>query len=300
MRLMEGREITLDYFKSSSRFYHIYKLNSSIVAESPHHHDYFQICFVTCGDIAHQQGEKEVTLVKGDAFIIPPVFTHSIVSRNERTEFFSLSFQEQVFYPGFFSSDAYKFLMALRINSFSGKKLDIRLKIRLNGVEEVLLESLLDCLLRECTLDPARDATIASHLIASILVLLSRNYFAEPDGEKQLRGINEYHDSIRACIKHIDMNYMKPLTLIDLARKFMLSRSTFCFLFPQIAGVPLKRYINKKRIEQAVSLLLVESLPLHEIATLVGYDDISTFYRNFTRIMGVSPTQYRKAIGKST
>jgi len=37
----------------------------------------------------------------------------------------------------------------------------------------------------------------------------------------------------------------------------------------------------------------VEEMPLREIATLVGYEDFSTFYRNFKKQTGKSPAEYR-------
>ena len=35
-------------------------------------------------------------------------------------------------------------------------------------------------------------------------------------------------------------------------------------------------------------------LRLGQIATLVGFEDTSSFYRNFLKITGMSPSQYRK------
>jgi AraC-like DNA-binding protein len=291
---MAVREIPLDYFKNATNHYHIYKINSSTAAEELHHHDYFQLCYVTRGHILHQQEGKEVTLVKGDAFIIPPGFTHSILSRNPKSEFYSLSFQEELFYPGFVHSSAYKFLAALHLHTLAENRLDVRLRICLDEAQQQNAEMLLGCLLKEFQLNLPRDSTMAGSLIAALLILLSRAYFAEPGGQRQLQDINEYHDSILACIRYIDGNYAKALSLTGLARRFMLSRSTFALLFPQIAGMPLKQYINQKRIGHAVSLCAVDTLSCGEIAKMVGYEEFSTFYRNFVRIVGISPAQYRR------
>ncbi|HHT70680.1 MAG TPA: AraC family transcriptional regulator [Firmicutes bacterium] len=291
---MLGRKISLGFFKNVSHYYHVYKISSSRVAEVPHHHDFFQICYVACGDIIHKQKNDEVHLVRGDAFIIPPNFTHSIISKNPNAEFYSLSFQEPLFYPGFSNTSANNFLMALKLDSVNKRHIDVRLRIRLDNLERVNMETLFECLLREFQLDLPRDNTMADSLIASILIVLSRAYFAEPGAQQQLSDINEYHESIMACIQYIDQNYMKPLTLPGLARKYALSKSTFGMLFPQIAGMSFKRYLNEKRIEHAVSLSAVESLSYYEIARLVGYKDTSTFYRNFVKVMGISPAEYRK------
>ena len=35
-------------------------------------------------------------------------------------------------------------------------------------------------------------------------------------------------------------------------------------------------------------------LSFSEIADIVGYDDFSTFYRNFVKVTGLSPSAYRE------
>ena len=72
-----------------------------------------------------------------------------------------------------------------------------------------------------------------------------------------------------------------------------MSRSTFSLLFPQMAGMPLKRYITQKRIGEAALLAETTDLSFSEIASVVGYDDFSTFYRNFVKVTGLSPSAYR-------
>jgi Uncharacterized conserved protein, contains double-stranded beta-helix domain len=67
--------ITLDYFPNVSNYYHIYKLNHSKVAEVPHYHDFFQVCYLSKGAIKHRGEKEEVNLIKGDSFIIPPNFS---------------------------------------------------------------------------------------------------------------------------------------------------------------------------------------------------------------------------------
>jgi AraC-like DNA-binding protein len=64
-------------------------------------------------------------------------------------------------------------------------------------------------------------------------------------------------------------------------------------LFPKIVGKPLKQYISERRIKQAVCLSNEQDLSLQEIAAIVGYEDYSTFFRNFHKIVGISPIQYR-------
>jgi len=290
---MLANRITLDFFQNVSNYYHVYKINKSKAAELPHYHDFFQVCYVSKGAILHRGDSNEVELVKGDAFIIPPSFSHSILSETPNSEFYSLSFMEQIFYPGFSGSGAYKFLAALQVDALDKEHLDIRLKVTLEDSLKSNIKNLLDCLLNEFPLKIPQDLSMAGSLISAILLVLARAYFAEPKTQDQLKNINIYFESIMACKEYIDKNYMRNITLLELSKEFALSRSILCLLFPKIVGVPPIQYLTEKRIEQALSLSKVESLSFQEISDMVGYEDYSTFFRNFCKIVGISPTQYR-------
>ena len=51
-----------------------------------------------------------------------------------------------------------------------------------------------------------------------------------------------------------------------------------------------------RRIDAARELLRTSSLTMKEIAATVGFGDSSQFSRQFTRMMGVTPTHFRRAV----
>ena len=82
--------ITLKYFHATAQHYHIYRIQETAVAHQPHYHNYYQVCYVVSGEIIHRQNHDAVTLRAGDAFIVPPNFTHSIQFNNKHSEMYSL------------------------------------------------------------------------------------------------------------------------------------------------------------------------------------------------------------------
>ncbi len=291
---MLENKITLDFFPNIFDYYHVYKINRSEAAELPHYHDFFQICYIAKGAIIHKAKDKEVVLFRGDSFVIPPSFSHSLISKSQDSEFYSLSFMEQLFDPGFSSSGVNKFLTALKLDTRGKDHLDIRLKLSLDETTQSNIIVLLDCLLSEFSLKIQKDLSMAASLISSILLLLARTYFAVPEMQRQLhKAEDSYYKPILSCKEYIDQNYREDISLSQLARKFAISRSELCLRFPKIVRKPLKRYLSEKRIEQAITLLKNENLSFQEISDLVGYEDYSTFFRNFHRVVGISPLQYR-------
>lgn len=294
-----ANKITLDFFNAQDKHYHVYKTSYSELAETHHYHDYYQVCYVSRGEIIHCQEDREVHLLQGDAFIIPPQFIHSINFFPPTSEIYSLSFNGELFQPYFFHSNAFKFLTALNPETFGEKKVNVRLKVILDKLQQDNIHALLDCLLREKDSKYPQEFNTISILIAAVLCMLSQAYFSDPQNQTTYNKIESYSESIERCIYYIDQNFMQPITLGDLTKKFAMSKSTFTLLFSQIVGMTFKQYLNEKRISQAQALVRLDNtLSFQEISKLVGYDDFSTFFRNFVKIAGVSPSQYKMQINQ--
>jgi len=298
--IMVQNQITLGYFPDSRNFYHVYKINRSSIAESPHNHDFFQICYVIKGTLVHKHQNKSVFLNKGDALIVPPVLTHSMCVEEQNTTFYSLSFQEHLFNPHFCYSFGSKFLQAIKMENLEKKSVDLKLKILLNETQQLIFESLFECLICQSKIEENLEDSIASSLITAILTTLAKAYFSQPNGKEQLAYISACQNIILDCIEYIDSHYNEPISVPHLSKKFAISVSSFGIWFPEVAGTPFKQYLNRKRIEHASALASVNSLNFNEIAHLVGYNNHSTFYRNFIKFKGLSPSDYRnKVINKS-
>ncbi len=100
--------------------------------------------------------------------------------------------------------------------------------------------------------------------------------------------------AIAKARKYIHENLDQPLPLGLVARQAGLSESHFCRLFKDSAGLTLTDYVNRCRIDWAKRELLKPEARISEIAFLVGYQSLSQFNRSFSRIVGSSPTLYRR------
>jgi len=286
--------ITLDYFSlPPERKYHIYKISSSPLNAMSHSHDSYHVCYVAEGTVGHTLSDEKVELNYGDAFLIPPGVSHSLTfPKEESCSIYSLIFHPDLFHAGFIHSHLSRFLAALQLPN-NPESMALRCRVSLNAEQRLTMHAVMDCLIRESMADYPPEQSAAPSLIASALYVISQAYAATPEHARNLLRAGKYNDSMEDCIRYIDRNYHRPLTAEGLARQYAMSRSTFSVLFPRAAGMPLKRYITQKRIDQAALLAETTDLPFSEIASIVGYDDFSTFYRNFTRITGLSPSHYR-------
>lgn len=100
--------------------------------------------------------------------------------------------------------------------------------------------------------------------------------------------------AIAKAKKYIHAHLDQSLPLGEVARQAGLSESHFCRLFRDSAGITLTDYVNRCRIGWARRELLKPEERISEIAFMVGYQSLSQFNRSFFRIVGQSPTSYRK------
>jgi len=292
--------ITLAQFQAAARHYHIYRIRETKLAHLDHYHNYYQVCYVVSGEILHRQNDDTVTLRAGDAFIVPPGLTHSLHFHNAYAEIYSLAFEDALFPPGFPQSNACQFLESLQSKAAAPTQNSIRLCITLNRDQRRLIENLLQCLIQQQQTDCPPGLSSAPSITAAIVYLLAQCYYRHPQNTSELDELANYNSTLLQCVAYIDSHFREQISLTELARQFGISRSSFCSVFPQFTGMPLQKYVAQKRIKEAQ--ILIRSCPeksISQIAAEVGYQDDSTFYRNFLRISGVSPLQYKTGFHRS-
>ena len=65
-------------------------------------------------------------------------------------------------------------------------------------------------------------------------------------------------------------------------------------MFQKQLNMGIAEYVNYQRIEQATRLLTTTKLKVTQISDQVGYCNTDTFTRNFRKLMGCTPTEYRQ------
>jgi YesN/AraC family two-component response regulator len=104
------------------------------------------------------------------------------------------------------------------------------------------------------------------------------------------------HPSIRRGLIFMQEHFADPITLADVARAACLSRFHFCRLFHHETGMPFHEYLHDLRVTKAKALLRDHGLRISDVAFTVGFNDLSHFDRIFRRLVGRSPSQYRRSL----
>lgn len=84
-----------------------------------------------------------------------------------------------------------------------------------------------------------------------------------------------------------------PWSVKKMAEELCCCSDHFARLFKQVTGLLPSRFVIRSRIDHARRLLMSTSLPIREVAQLLGYCDEQYFSRQFKSHVGVSPSNYR-------
>jgi AraC-like DNA-binding protein len=85
----------------------------------------------------------------------------------------------------------------------------------------------------------------------------------------------------------------------DVAKELNTSRELLHMYFTTVKGIDFKTWRTELRIEEAKRLLLEnKELSANVIGEIAGFSDRSNFYRQFVKLVGCSPKQWRESQGK--
>ncbi|MBQ8230455.1 MAG: response regulator [Lachnospiraceae bacterium] len=100
---------------------------------------------------------------------------------------------------------------------------------------------------------------------------------------------------IQQAANYIQANYNHDITREQVAKIVYMSPSYFSYQFKKEMGISFVDYLTTVRMQNAVELLKT-AMPIKDISTAVGYQNISRFYTNFRHYTSYAPSDYRKKI----
>ena len=131
-----------------------------------------------------------------------------------------------------------------------------------------------------------QDSAISS--VIKFLVMLSRNKKCQSQMQ------NKPNQLITEMVQFLDENATRKISLDELAEQFTTSKYWISRQFHQNTGITIRDYIIQRRVSLAKVFLENTDLKICSVAMNVGFDDLSTFNRDFRIVTGITPSEYRK------
>ncbi len=105
--------------------------------------------------------------------------------------------------------------------------------------------------------------------------------------------LNQQKDIADEAIHFMRENIRKRLTLKDISDYLGISSSHLSSMFQKKTGFSPLNYFSHLKIQEACHHLDFSDMKINQISMLIGFDDSFYFSRLFSKVMGVSPSDYR-------
>lgn len=157
---------------------------------------------------------------------------------------------------------------------------------KLHGNCLLEVDALFQTMLQECEDQPLFYEDAMLTYLNQLLICLTRF-------EREDRTRGHYHRIIAPLLDYISDHY-QTVTLGELAHFSSYNPTYLSKLFRQTLGVTFIEYVNKLRIDEAVKLITRTTMPIDEIAPMVGFKSRLHFYEVFKKQTGMTPGALRK------
>lgn len=105
--------------------------------------------------------------------------------------------------------------------------------------------------------------------------------------------------TLNKIFNYISKNFDQQISLEEVSKVAHLNKYAFCRYFKKITHKSFVVYLNEFRISMACKFLIKETYSISQVGFLVGYNNISNFYRQFKKIMKMTPSKYIEVYGNA-
>lgn len=239
------------------------EFNAQIFPAS-HLHNHYELFIALSDGVEYVVGDSVYTLRAYDLLFIPPtVFHHPRSVQTPPYERFFLNF--------------YVVDVSKRLRGFLNEA-NTHYAFAGNGLIKSTCKELLALHERAS----AEDMEVATKQFLNLL-LLQMKYASPAENVAQ-----EIHPTLSKILQYIDEHLTEDLSAEALANVFFVSSSWIYQVFHNDLGIRLSGYVNNKRVLLAQRLMQSGSPPT-QVYLACGFQEYSTFYRQYTKRFGCSP-----------
>lgn len=144
------------------------------------------------------------------------------------------------------------------------------------------------------TLDGAQHCSV---LLYEYIMLVWRSLAEQGKDGKQAE---KAKGLLKKAVRYMDENYVKDISLDELACMSGVTRQHFCRVFREQMGMRPMEYLARLRVAEAREILLQTNDKIEAVGRKVGYENPTYFGMVFKKYEGVTPTECRRMRGTRT
>ncbi len=247
-----------------------------------HYHVRFEISIINQGSGTYTVGEHTYPMLPGDMFIFCSNEKHSITSSGtDGLVLTNLQFEPRYLWGNSTDSlsDANNNFCFHHKESFQN---------RIEAEKAAPLYSLFMNIKEELLLSNSEYMLSVKSFLNLFVIKLLRDY----DYAGQY---SEMNHAMHLVLEYIDAHFSEDLTLDSLSGLAGLSPNHFSTQFHKVSGMKLWNYINSRRIDKAIHMIMDKECPtMLEVANLCGFHNTANFNKAFKKVTGMTPREYKR------
>lgn len=140
----------------------------------------------------------------------------------------------------------------------------------------------------------SRRAKMLDTLMRTLLIKFSESG-SRPE-EETVQTAAPHYSTLMELREKIYRNPQQKWNVDTMAADVNMSRSYFQHIYREVFGVSCISDVISGKIEKAKEILSETGCTVSQVAAMCGYDNEEHFMRQFKKIVGVTPTKYRKQV----
>lgn len=248
-----------------------------------HWHTEFEIIHVVSGCYRIFINDHEILLNEGDVCLVPGKVVHGDAPDKGVGKFESAVFDIELMRLHGFSPDAF-------ISEIVNGTITIENVYRLNECKDIsrTVTSFFEAIRDQME---GWEAISTGYLIILFGLINKNKLYSEKKilpAKKRVR-----NEKLELVFDLIKKNYMKNITLEELADAAGFSPKYFCRVFREMTNRAPVEYLNWFRINRSCAMIRETDEKLQDIAVKCGFNDFSYFIKIFHRYKNMTPLKYR-------
>ncbi len=242
-----------------------------------HSHEAYEVYLLIDGELEIHAENRKYQLKRGDVFLLGPRFPHVYIA-NDRCVKYEINFTAK-FLHKYFTSEFARML----IKCYTSEVIHLT-------DEEIIQFS---ALFNRMSAEKEQGGTYPLYF-ANILELLDKASGRQLEEPVLVEFSNKGMAAVTNVVAYINANYRNIRSMDEIADACFISKSYLCHIFKKEYNMTVMDYLKQVRIRYACEFLATSDKTFSLIATKMGFADISHFTKNFKKVKGCTPREYRE------
>lgn len=279
-----------DYFKNDESV-HLDVINQEHDSQNEHVHDFLELVYTISGTVSHKIDGQSYVANHNTLLFIAPGQIHTFASQGP-CEFVNILIKQDFISEYAVDGDTFYNLFRFFLSDPDDKLSSDSQMVKFKGDDAYEIKNTINFMLSTAEKKVPSYSMILNGYTRVLLTKMF-NILNEKNLDRNYPK-SVFFEVFDSILDYIDKNYAEPISLSTLATRCYFSPSYISKEFKKISGMGFKEYLIEKRITETAKYLTQSDFSVEEIQSKVGFTDKTRFFKEFSRLYGCTPLEYRK------